>query len=112
MLDDLLPDRERLLALRTWHALWLDRIDRKIAAVRPRESEAERGRRRRPPEPDWVVELGIGVGHPPMQLHTGGRCAAGKRRQPVGDGEARRLLAEGLRACTHCQPDQHLGFME
>ncbi|MER5297684.1 hypothetical protein ABT382_37670 [Streptomyces pharetrae] len=31
--DDLLPDLERLLTLRVWHAMWLERIDRKIAAV-------------------------------------------------------------------------------
>lgn len=112
MLDDLPSDLGRLLTLRTWHALWLDRIDRKFAAVRQREAEQERGRQRRPAEPVWIVELGIGVGRPPTQLHTGGCYAAGKRRRPVGRDEARRLLASGLRACTHCQPDQHLGFME
>ncbi|WP_055712058.1 DUF6233 domain-containing protein [Streptomyces torulosus] len=112
MRDDLPSDLERLLTLRTWHALWLDRIDRKITAVRQREAEAERGRQRRPPEPDWMVELGIGVGRPPIELHTGGCYAAGKRRRPVDRDEARRLLASGLRACRHCRPDRHLGIFD
>ncbi|MEU9272311.1 DUF6233 domain-containing protein [Streptomyces sp. NPDC048251] len=33
---------------------------------------------------------------------------AGKRRRPVGRDEARRLLADGLRPCTHCRPDTQL----
>ncbi|MFJ9026321.1 DUF6233 domain-containing protein [Streptomyces sp. NPDC102259] len=33
---------------------------------------------------------------------------AGKRRRPVGRDEARRLLACGLRSCTHCRPDTQL----
>ncbi|MCX5265708.1 DUF6233 domain-containing protein [Streptomyces sp. NBC_00199] len=32
------------------------------------------------------------------------RHAAGKRRRPVDRDEARRLLADGLRPCTHCRP--------
>ncbi|MFF3968034.1 DUF6233 domain-containing protein [Streptomyces griseorubiginosus] len=112
MFDDLPPDLERLLTLRVWHLMWLQRIDTKIAAVRQREAEQERGRRRRPPVPDWIVELGIGVGRPPMQLHAGDCYAAGKRRRPVDRDEARRLLTSGLPACTHCHPDQHLGILE
>ncbi|MFE1444154.1 DUF6233 domain-containing protein [Streptomyces sp. NPDC058739] len=33
---------------------------------------------------------------------------AGKRRQAIGRDGARRLLATGLRACTHCAPDTQL----
>ncbi|WP_328981481.1 DUF6233 domain-containing protein [Streptomyces mirabilis] len=34
-------------------------------------------------EPDWIVELGIGNGRPPIEVHVGGCYAAGKRRRPV-----------------------------
>ncbi|WP_199924029.1 DUF6233 domain-containing protein [Streptomyces scabiei] len=96
--------------MRVWHAMWLARIDAKIAALQQREAEIERGRQRRPTVPDWFVELGIGVGRPPIAVHTGGCHAGGKRRRPVGRDEARRLLAAGMRGCTHCQPDLHLGM--
>ncbi|MFG2731027.1 DUF6233 domain-containing protein [Streptomyces canus] len=72
--------------------MWLQRIDTKIAAVRQREAEHEHGRRRRPPVSDWIVELGIGTGRPPTQLHVGDCYAAGKRRRHVDRDEARRLL--------------------
>lgn len=58
MFDDLPPDLERLLTLRVWHAMWLERIDRKVAAVEQRQAEAERGRRLRPAPPDWVASFG------------------------------------------------------
>ncbi|MET7738488.1 DUF6233 domain-containing protein [Streptomyces sp. NPDC005402] len=112
MFDDLPPDLERLLTLRVWHVMWLQRIDTKIAAVRQREAEQEHGRRRSPPVQDWIVELGIGVGRPPTQVHARDCYAAGKRRRPVDRDEARRLLVSGLPACTHCRPDQHLGIIE
>lgn len=108
--DDLPTDLGRLHTLRVWHAMWLARIDAKIAALERREAEIARGRQRRPAEPDWFVELGIGVGRPPIAVHAGGCYAAGNRRRTVGRDEARRLLAEGLRACTHCEPDLHLGM--
>ncbi|USQ85949.1 DUF6233 domain-containing protein [Streptomyces phaeoluteigriseus] len=37
---------------------------------------------------------------------------AGKRRRAVGRDEARRLLADGLRACTHCRPDAQLDIID
>ncbi|MCX4404625.1 DUF6233 domain-containing protein [Streptomyces sp. NBC_00268] len=37
----------------------------------------------RPQQPDWIVELGIGSGRPPIDVHMGGCYAAGKRRRPV-----------------------------
>lgn len=112
MFDDLPPDLERLLTLRVWHAMWLQRIDHKIAAVRQKEAEQEQGRQRRPPAPDWMVELGIGAGNPPTRVHAGDCYAAAKRRRSVDRDEARRLLTSGLPACTHCRPDQHLGILE
>jgi hypothetical protein len=112
MFDDLPPDLTRLLTLRVWHTMWLQRIDSKIAALQQREAEQEHGRTNRPPEPDWIVELGIGAGRPPIEVHIGGCYAAGKRRRPVPSDEARRLLTSGVRACGHCQPDNALGITD
>ncbi|WP_234437090.1 DUF6233 domain-containing protein [Streptomyces maremycinicus] len=108
MFDDLPEDLPRLETLRVWHTLWLARIDAKITAVQQQQTETEHGRRRRPETPDWTVELGIGTGRPPVQVHAGDCHMAGKRRRPVGRDEARRLLADGMRPCTHCRPDTQL----
>ncbi|MFI9155550.1 DUF6233 domain-containing protein [Streptomyces sp. NPDC053367] len=112
MFDDLPPDLERLRTLRVWHALWLRRIDAQIAAVQQRQAEEEHGRRVRPAPPDWIVELGIGADRPPVQVHAGTCHMAGRRRQAVSREEARRLLATGLRACTHCEPDVQLHIID
>ncbi|MGW3029171.1 DUF6233 domain-containing protein [Streptomyces sp. NPDC001221] len=112
MFDDLPPDLERLRTLRVWHALWMERIDRKIAALERRQAEQERGRRERPRPPDWLVELGIGTGRPAVQVHVGDCRMVGKRRRAVSCDEARRLLATGLRACSHCQPDARLNILD
>jgi len=110
--DDLPPDLERLRTLRVWHALWVERIDRKIAAVQRRQAEEEHGRQSRPRPPDWIVELGIGADRTPVQVHAGTCHMAGKRRREVGRDEARRLLTEGLQSCSHCQPDTQLHILE
>ncbi|MFF7534991.1 DUF6233 domain-containing protein [Streptomyces bobili] len=112
MFDDLPQDVDRLQTLRVWHAMWLVRIDAKIAALQHRQAEAERGRRDRPQPPEWVVELGIGTGRLPLQVLAGACYMAGKRRRPVGRYEARRLLADGLRACTHYRPDAQLDIID
>ncbi|MFC7992569.1 DUF6233 domain-containing protein [Streptomyces pilosus] len=112
MFDDLPPDLDRLHTLRVWHALWLQRIDAKIAALTKRQAEEECGRRNRPPQPEWIVELGIGDRRPPLQVHAGDCYIAGKRRRPVDRDEARRLLAAGLTSCGHCRPDSALGITE
>ncbi|WP_331733350.1 DUF6233 domain-containing protein (plasmid) [Streptomyces sp. NBC_00080] len=85
--------------------MWLTRTDAKIAAMQQRQTETEHGRRRRSEPPDWTVELGIGAGRPPIQVHAGDCHMTGKRRRPVVRDEARRLLADGMRPCTHCRPD-------
>nr|WP_279345209.1 DUF6233 domain-containing protein [Streptomyces sp. HP-A2021] len=59
-----------------------------------------------------MVQLGIGTGRPPVQVHAGDCNAAGNRRRPVGRDEARRLLASGLPACPHCQPDIELRILD
>ncbi|MFD9395201.1 DUF6233 domain-containing protein [Streptomyces sp. NPDC060000] len=76
--------------------------------MQQRQAETEQGRRRRPQPPQWTVELGIGAGRPPIQVHAGDCHMAGERRRPVGRDEARRLLAGGLRPCAHCRPDTQL----
>ncbi|MFF3489416.1 DUF6233 domain-containing protein [Streptomyces sp. NPDC002701] len=88
--------------------MWLERIDAQIAAVQQREAEQARARRSRSAQPEWVVELGIGAGRPPLEVHAGDCYSIGKRRQAVSRTEARRLLDDGVRACTHCTPDTTL----
>ncbi|MEU3862883.1 DUF6233 domain-containing protein [Streptomyces sp. NPDC028722] len=77
-----------------------------------RKAEEEYGRRTKPAAPEWIVERGIGVDRPPVQVHSGTCHMAGKRRRPVDREEARRLLAEGTSACTHCRPDTGLGITD
>ncbi|WAU82116.1 DUF6233 domain-containing protein [Streptomyces sp. Qhu-G9] len=106
------PDLGRLLALRVWHAMWLQRIDDKIAALQQRKAEQGRGRQRRFAEPEWFVARGIRDGRPPAEVHAGCCYAAGRRRRPVSRDEARRLLATGVRACSHCRPDTVLDILD
>ncbi|MET7456852.1 DUF6233 domain-containing protein [Streptomyces sp. NPDC005574] len=112
MFDDLPPDLERLHTLRVWHTLWLSRVNAKIAALEQRQAEQERGRRSRPEPPEWLVELGISTGRPPVQVHAGDCHMAGKRRRAVERDEARRLLTTGVRACVHCRPDSRLHILD
>ncbi|WP_369276467.1 DUF6233 domain-containing protein [Streptomyces sp. R11] len=90
----------------------MERIDHKIAALQKRQAEQEHGRRSRPRPPEWIVELGIGDGRPPIEVHAGDCHMAGHRRRPVSREEARRLLAAGLRACIHCQHDTRLHILD
>lgn len=109
--NDLPPDLPRLRTLETWLTLTLDRVRAQIAAAEQREKERRQGEARRPPTPDWVLELGIGVGAPPSEVHVGGCYAAGKRRREISREQALALLADGVRACTHCRPDTDLGVL-
>ncbi|MEU2925789.1 DUF6233 domain-containing protein [Streptomyces sp. NPDC007251] len=77
-----------------------------------RQAEQDHGRRSRPEPPKWVVEPGISVGRPPVQVHRGTCYMAGKRHRPAEQDEARRLLADGTSACTHCRPDASLGIID
>ncbi|WP_028805889.1 DUF6233 domain-containing protein [Streptomyces sp. 142MFCol3.1] len=110
MFDDLPPDLDRLATLRAWHAMWLGRIDGKIAALRQREEEKERGAQRRP-SPDWVVELGIGDGRPPLLVHAGW-CREGKRKRPISAQDAIHFIVDGVEPCGRCHPHQELGLSE
>ncbi|WP_347232857.1 hypothetical protein [Streptomyces silvensis] len=51
-MSDLPPDLPRLRTLRTWHAMWVERLDEAIATAEQQEVERARGRARRPPPPD------------------------------------------------------------
>ncbi|WP_260474621.1 DUF6233 domain-containing protein [Streptomyces sp. WAC 05379] len=76
--------------MQVWHALWIERIDRKIAALQRRQAEEEPGRQIGPEHPDWIVELGIGADRTPVQVRAGDCYIAGKRRRAVSRDEARR----------------------
>ncbi|MCX4967127.1 DUF6233 domain-containing protein [Streptomyces sp. NBC_00654] len=97
--------------MRSWHAMWVARTDEAVAAAEQREWERRQGERVRLPAPDWVMEHGIGVGAPAMEIHVGGRSAAGKRLKVISREEARGALADGVRACTRCRPDTELGML-
>ncbi|MET7495112.1 DUF6233 domain-containing protein [Streptomyces sp900116325] len=111
MSDVLPPDLARLRTLRTWHAMWVDRIDETIAVAEQRERERQQGEERRPPTPDWIVELSIGLGARPIEVHVGGCRAAGKRQRVITREQALAALADGMRACIHCRPDTELGVL-
>ncbi|MET8420627.1 DUF6233 domain-containing protein [Streptomyces sp. NPDC005134] len=51
-------------------------------------------------------KLSIGVGARPIEVHVGGYYAAGKRHRAITREQA---LADGIRACIHCQPETELG---
>lgn len=103
------PDLPRLRTLEvTWNQL--DQAVRAaIAAVGQREADQRAGEERLPPTPDWIIELGIGQGAPPSEVHVGYCHAAGKRRRVIDRDQARALLADGICACAHCLPDTGLG---
>ncbi|MET8435370.1 DUF6233 domain-containing protein [Streptomyces sp900116325] len=89
----------------------MERIDKAIAVAKQREEERQQGEQARPPTPDWIVELGIGVGSPPIEIHVGGCYAAGKRRRAISREQAVAALDQGIRACIHCRPDTELGVL-
>ncbi|MGY4983471.1 DUF6233 domain-containing protein [Streptomyces sp. 900105755] len=98
--------------MRIWHARWLERSDRKAAGLRQRQAEEERGRARRPSAPDWILELNRGTGRP-LAVHAGDCGMAGRRRQPAGQADARRLLTtDGVPACPICRPDTSLHIVD
>lgn len=108
---DLPPDLPRPRTLEQQLTIWIGHVRAAIAAAEQREAERRQGEEPRPPTPDWIVELGIGVGAPPSEVHAGACYAAGKRRRVIDRDQARALLADGVRACTHCRPDTELGVL-
>ncbi|MFD6184781.1 DUF6233 domain-containing protein [Streptomyces goshikiensis] len=66
-----------------------------------------------PPEvPAWPVERGIGVGRLPVRVHTRDCWDIRSRCTPASADQIRPLLAQGIPACIHCQPDTALGMLE
>ncbi|MFE7042507.1 DUF6233 domain-containing protein [Streptomyces atratus] len=108
---DLPPDLPRLRTLEQQLTIWIGHVRTAIAAAEQQELERRQGQERRPPTPDWIVELGIGQGSPPTEVHAGHCHAAGKRRRAIDHDQARALLADGIRACAHCRPDTSLGVL-
>lgn len=113
MFDDLPSDLARLETLRTWHAMWLERIDAKIARVREREAQQARAAAAAVERsPDWLLEYGLNRDAIPNAVHVGGCHMAGKRSKGVDLDTVRRALAGGVAACSHCRPDTELGILE
>ncbi|MFB6706373.1 DUF6233 domain-containing protein [Streptomyces sp. NPDC056333] len=63
--------------------MWAERIDEAIAAVEQREEERQQGEERRPVTPDRIVELSIGVGARPVEVHVDGCYSARKRHRAI-----------------------------
>lgn len=82
-----------------------------IADEERREAERRQGQQARPPQPDWILELGIGVGATPVEVHAGHCYAIGDRRRPITRDQALAALAGGVEACHHCRPDTDLGLL-
>ncbi|WP_412079449.1 DUF6233 domain-containing protein (plasmid) [Streptomyces xanthophaeus] len=105
------PALPRLRTLVTYLRGELGRAEQALATAEEREALAAS---RRPPKepPAWLIERGIGGGRLPSRVHTGDCWDTGNRCAPAGAEQIRRLLAEGVPACIHCQPDTALGVLE
>jgi hypothetical protein len=57
-------------------------VRRQIADAERREEELQRGIEARPPEPDWLIKLGLS-GRDAVYVHVGGCWNAGKRSKGV-----------------------------
>lgn len=111
-MPDLPPDLPRLRTMETWLQHSLTQVRHAIAVAEQRETERQRGKKTRPAPPDWMIEHGLNRDAPPVQVHTGGCWAAGKRSRGVTREDALRALADGVPACPHCRPDTELGMLE
>ncbi|MFE7928336.1 DUF6233 domain-containing protein [Streptomyces sp. NPDC057456] len=85
---------------------------RRWIAAEERDQERQRGTAARPPQPEWLLELGLNRDSPPNLIHEGQCHTAGKRARGIGHNGALRWLAEGIPACTHCRPDSGLGYLD
>jgi hypothetical protein len=90
----------------------LARTRRWIADEERREAERQRGLAARPPAPQWLIDVGLNPQAPPLFVHVGDCWMAGKRSRAVSREQARRALADGVKACRQCQPDTALGMLD
>ncbi|MFI9041417.1 DUF6233 domain-containing protein [Streptomyces sp. NPDC053726] len=58
-----------------------------------------------------MIELAIGLGARPIEVHAGHCYAIGKRHRAITREQALAALAEGIRPCAHCRPDTELGVL-
>ncbi|MFD5134299.1 DUF6233 domain-containing protein [Streptomyces olindensis] len=110
-MNDLPPDLSCLRTVETWLILTLDRVRRQIADAEWREEELQRGIAAQPPEPDWLIERGLS-GRDAVYVHAGGCWNAGKRSKGVTQEQALHALAEGIKPCPQCEPDNALAFLD
>lgn len=117
-MNDLPPDLLRLRTLRTWHAMWVTRLDEAIAEAERVEAEGQRRQERAAqPPPEWVAQRGVGAGPPTIHTTLGEADACWDavvdyaRVRPITRAQALRALAdEGAQACIQCRPDTVLGL--
>jgi hypothetical protein len=57
------------------------------------------------------MDMGLNPDAPPV-VHGGDCWNAGKLSRGIGQHDALRALAEGVRAYIHCRPDTTLGVLE
>ncbi|MDH6434764.1 hypothetical protein M2158_003241 [Streptomyces sp. SAI-144] len=90
----------------------LERTRRWIADEEKRETERQRGLAARPPAPEWLIELGLNRHTAPVYVHVGDCWNASKRSRGISRDQARRALADGVKACPQCNPDNVLRFAD
>jgi hypothetical protein len=103
---------DKLRVVRGYLAHQLGQVDRWIADEERKAAERRQGEQARPPQPDWLLEVGLNRDAPPNLVHVGGCHMAGKRSCGISRTDALRWLAEGIPACTHCRPDSELGYLD
>ncbi|MFJ8153991.1 DUF6233 domain-containing protein [Streptomyces sp. NPDC094468] len=87
-------------------------LDGWIAAEERREAERRRGDDRRPPAPEWLVQVGPN-GTDLVTVHTGDCWAKGRRHRPLTRAEALDALTRHqVPPCDACRPDSALGILE
>ncbi|MHC8564586.1 DUF6233 domain-containing protein [Streptomyces albidoflavus] len=109
-MSDLPADLPRLHVLRTWHAMWLTRIDEAIAAAEQREAEVRRGAEVRPDPPAYLFHPATAPGRPAAVPAAAGPVA-GSRVRPLDAEQARPALvdAEGARCAAGHGPRGAVG---
>ncbi|MFD9602886.1 DUF6233 domain-containing protein [Streptomyces sp. NPDC059970] len=59
-----------------------------------------------------MLELGIGAGSPPTEVHAGHCYVIGKKHRAITREQAVAALIGGVRACLHCRPDTDLRVLD